>query len=239
MPAEIHPSPIVVVAAAGALDDTVLGFAVGLTEDFIVGDLVVGFAVGARVGIRDGTGTTGFADGTIEDFFEGVVDGLIEDFAVGTRVGGRDGAGATGFAVGLTVVFAVGATERVAEVGLTVVRKLGLKVGAAVGPQFPKLLSFLGTCRSRLTHVPKLLGTIFWILFFAASQRSAFVTMSGAVVKETWFFCSSSARAPATCGVAIDVPEYCTYEDVPVQVAHAELIALPGAIISTHGPVLE
>ena len=62
--------------------------------------------------------------------------------------------------------------------------------------------------------------------------------MSGAVVKETCFFCSSSARAPATCGVAIDVPEnIITYDDSPVQVEHAELTALPGPIISTRARV--
>jgi hypothetical protein len=191
------------------------------------------------MGARDGTGATGFADGTIEDIVDGTSDGITEGFAVGTGTGASEGADVTGFAVGLTVDFAVGAEEIVEEDGVAVVRKLGRIVGTAVGPQFPKLLSFLGTCRSRLTHVPKLWGMMFWILSFAASQRSAFVTMSGAVVKETWFFCSSSDRAPATCGVAIDVPENCVYEAVPVQVAHAELIALPGAIISTHGPVLE
>ena len=63
--------------------------------------------------------------------------------------------------------------------------------------------------------------------------------MSGAVVKATFFFCSSSARAPATCGVAIDVPENRTYDDLPVHFAHAEFTLLPGPMISTHGPVLE
>ena len=215
------------------------GFADGKIEglfDGIMDGLTEDFAVGTRVGARDGTGATGFADGTKEDFFDGIIDDLTVGFAVGTRVGAREGPDVVGFAVGLTVVLAVGATERLAEVGLAVVRKLGLKVGAADGPQFPKLLSFLGTCRSRLTIVP---GTIFWILSFAASQIRAVFTMSGAVVKETWFFCSSSARAPATCGVAIDVPDNCEYDESPAHVAHAEMIALPGAIISTHGPVLE
>ena len=63
--------------------------------------------------------------------------------------------------------------------------------------------------------------------------------MSGAVVKETFFFCSSSARVPATCGVAIDVPDNSTYDDSPKQVEHAESTLVPGAIMSTHGPVFE
>jgi len=88
VPAEKHPSPIVGVAATGAIvDDTALGFLVGLTEDFIVGDLVLvgfAFAVGAQVGIPDGRATTGSADGIIEELVDGIIDGITEGVSVGT-----------------------------------------------------------------------------------------------------------------------------------------------------------
>ena len=152
------------------------------------------------------------------NIFEGILVGTVEDFvvgltftglAVGRRVVARDGmidtlfegAKDLGTAVGLADSFVAAAD------GLVVGRKLDRLVGVR---QSPKLLSFLGTCSRRLTDVPKLLGMIFFILSFTASQRSALITMSGAVVNETIFFSSSSARAPATCGVAIDVPEYFT-----------------------------
>lgn len=129
--------------------------------------------------------------------------------AVGKRLVARDGmidtlfegAKDLGTAVGLADSFVAAAD------GLVVGRKLDRLVGVR---QSPKLLSFLGTCSRRLTDVPKLWGMIFFILSFTASQRSALITMSGAVVNETILFSSSSARAPATCGVAIDVPEYFT-----------------------------
>ena len=182
----------------------------GTVEDFAVGLTFTGFAVGKRVGPVVGRDFEGLAvgrrvvavvgrglavgkrlvarDGMIDTLFDGAKDGRIEGIFVRTQVG---------TAVGLADSF-VGAVDG---------RKLDRLVGVR---QSPKLLSFLGTCSRRLTDVPKLLGMIFFILSFTASQRSALITMSGAVVNETFFFSSSSARAPATCGVAIDVPEYLT-----------------------------
>jgi Asp/Glu/hydantoin racemase len=48
---------------------------------------------------------------------------------------------------------------------------------------------------------------------------------------------SSSAAAPATCGEAIDVPEIVAVD--VVELLQAEVIALPGAKMSTQLPQLE
>ena len=49
--------------------------------------------------------------------------------------------------------------------------------------------------------------------------------------------CSSSAAAPATCGVAIEVPDMVAS---PVSLAYeADTIAAPGANAATHAPMLE
>ena len=67
-----------------------------------------------------------------------------------------------------------------------------------------------------------------------AASTSADCTAAGVAAG---FCCRYSAATPATCGVAMEVPEIVT---VAVgEVHHAEVIDCPGAKMSTHGPQFE
>ena len=67
-----------------------------------------------------------------------------------------------------------------------------------------------------------------------ARQRSIAVTC---VDERSWLRCRSCTTAPATAGVAIDVPEYVAIARLDSAVA--EITSEPGARMSTHDPLLE
>ena len=122
---------------------------------------------------------------------------------------------------------------------------VGINVGARVSltshPHFP---SALGICNKRLVVPTGFPLTVFSGV--ASHNKDALITShpAAASIRKSYSetpFSICNATAPATCGVAIDVPEIVHHNCVPpfeqlAREEHADKIETPGAIISTNDP---